>query len=172
MTGFFKKWLTSSVFLACLTVAGCTSMCEKTHYDMTPEEVVETYLNISLNMQTVAEKERLLPLATGNLKASLEAADDETIKKAFVDINYDLLAFSIVESRPRTPREVEITFELQYKNFGSDPVGTDKPVPTTTIENTLSVIKDKRLWKIQDIIGAKTSFDFPVMPESIIKAKP
>ena len=63
-----------------LFLTGCTSMCKKTHYDMTPEEVVEAYLDTALNMQRVEEKAELLKLATGNLKDSLASADAETIK--------------------------------------------------------------------------------------------
>jgi hypothetical protein len=154
----------SAVFL---TLLGCTKMCGKSRSEMTPEEVVETYLNVSLNMKDPAEKENLLALTTGTLKSAIMQASDETMQKSFIDKNYQLDSYSVVERRDRTPRETEITFRLQYRDLGKNRNVKPEDAPVTTTENTVSVIKEQKSWYMKDVLGKKTSIDFPVASEVI-----
>jgi hypothetical protein len=154
----------SAVFL---TLLGCTKMCGKSRSEMTPEEVVETYLNVSLNMKDPAEKENLLALTTGTLKSAIMQASDETMQKSFIDKNYQLDSYSVVERRDRTPRETEITFRLQYRDLGKNRNVKPEDAPVTTTENTVSVIKEEKSWYMKDVLGKKTSIDFPVASEVI-----
>ncbi len=41
-----------------------------------------------------------------------------------------------------------------------------------TTENSVSVVKENGVWLIRDVLGNKTSIDFPVSEESRITAKP
>ena len=102
---FWPLWLTA------LVITGCTSMCGVKRSAMTPEQVVEAYLEIALNMNDTSERDALLEFTTGNLKAAIESASPETIKVAYVDRKYQILNYSVVERRDRTPRETEITFQ-------------------------------------------------------------
>ncbi|MGE0171977.1 MAG: hypothetical protein AB7T49_04300 [Oligoflexales bacterium] len=149
------------------TLLGCTKMCGKARSEMTPEEVVETYLNVSLNMRDPVEKENLLALTTGTLKSAIMQASDETIQKAFIERNYQLDSYSVVERRDRTPRETEITFRLQYRDLGKNRNVKPQDAPVTTTENTVSVIKEEKSWFMKDVLGKKTSIDFPVSNEVI-----
>ncbi len=142
---------------------------------MNPEEVVEAYLDIAFNMTDVSQRNELMSYTTGALLSSIEAAPNETIKEAYIDKNYILKRYSVVERRDRTPRETEISFEVVYKQIAKD--GDNDPfkeseVPTVTTENTVSVIRKKKRWVIRDVLNKKSTFDFPVSPEdSQIKAK-
>lgn len=159
-----------SPLLAFLFLVGCNKMCNSGRDDMTPEQVVQTYLNISLNMTKVEEKQELLKLTTGDLKSALEQASDEIITNAFLKQNYKLEAYSVVERRDRTPRETEITFLLRYKNLGPNKSIPIDQAPEVKTENTLSVIKHDGAWYIRDVIGKKTTIDFAMEEE--IKANP
>src|SRR5688572_19576248 len=100
------------VVLAGVALVGCTWICSGSkRKDLSPEQVVEAYLDMALNMKDVAERDKLVQFTTGALKAAIEAAPPETIRAAYVDRRYNLENYSVVERRDRTPRETEITFQ-------------------------------------------------------------
>lgn len=161
-----------TLILSAIALTGCTSMCSGgNRKELSPEQVVEAYLDVALNMKNVEEREQLLQFTTGNLKAAIEAATPQTIKSAYVDRRYDLLNYSVVERRDRTPRETEVTFQLTYHDLGSDEKGNKDVAAKVTTENTVSVVREKGVWYIRDVLGNKTSIDFPVSEESRITAK-
>lgn len=156
--------------IAVLAVTGCTSVCGVKRSGMSPEAVVEAYLDTALNMQDVGGRDALLDYVTGPLKAAIESAPPATIKAAYVDRRYSILNYSVVERRDRTPRETEITFQLTYNEIGTAAKNA-KDAPKVTTENTVAVVKERGLWLIRDVMGAKTSIDFPVAEEARITAK-
>jgi hypothetical protein len=153
-----------------LFITGCTSMCGVNRRSMTPEQVVEAYLDVALNMNDVSQRDLLLEYTTGNLKTAIESAAPETIKTAYVDRKYKILNYSVVERRDRTPRETEISFQLTYNDLGLEGKA-DADSPKVTTENTVSVVKENGVWLVRDVLGNKTSIDFPVSEESRISAK-
>jgi len=167
----FKKY---SIFIILVMLGSCSKLCTRAHIDMTPEEVVEAYLNQAFNMTNVSQRVDLMKYTRGPLRSSIEAASDQTIKEAYIDKRYLLERYSIVERRDRTPRETEITFETVYKQLAKD--GPDdslesSEIPTVTTENTVSVIRDSKIWYINDVLNKKSSFDFPITQDSEIKVK-
>jgi hypothetical protein len=164
MTGKRNIWLWSLIFVF---LASCTKMCGKSRSEMNPEEVVEAYLNISLNMKVVEQKEDLLKLTTGTLKSAILQSDNETLQKAFIDKTYILETYSVVERRDRTPRETEITFRLEYRDLGDDATAKADDAPKIITENTVSVVREDKAWFIKDVLGKKTSIDFPVTGDII-----
>ena len=157
----------------CLLLAGCAKFCGQSHKDMTPEQVVEAYLNIAFNMEVPSERTRLASLTAGKLRQAIDTAPEEIIKAAYVDRRYNLKSYSVIERRDRTPRETEITFRLVYSDLGSvtSPVAADAAALVTT-DNTVNVIREKGIWYIQDVVGSKTAIDFPLSAEGRIEAKP
>ena len=156
-------------FLALLVLfSGCTKICSKSHRDMSPEEVVEAYLNTALNMASLEEKETLLELTTDSLKADIAGASDKNIREAYIDRHYRVQRYSVVQRRDRTPRETEITFELQFQDFGKNKDQKDAAIPTTTVEKTVSVVRENQLWLISKVVGNKTSIEFPIDPNLTI----
>jgi len=158
------------IILVALFITGCTNMCGGDRREMSPEKVVEAYLDIALNMTKVEQKDLLLDYTTGNLRDSIEQAPDEVILRAYVERRYEILNYSVVERRDRTPRETEITFQLEYNDLSKELAATDIP-PKVTTENTVSVVKKNQVWMIRDVLGNKTSIDFPVSEDSKITAK-
>lgn len=140
---------------------------------LSPDQVVESYLNIAFNMTDVSEKKQLLAITTGSLKAALSAASDETIEAAYIKRRYNLKSYSVIQRRDRTPRETEITFQLTYKDLGQvqDNNAPDQ-APTVTTENTVALIKEKGVWYIKEVLGNKTTIDFPVSEAAQINARP
>ena len=75
-----------------------------------------------------------------------------------------------MQRRDRTPRETEITFLLVYKETRKGEKASE--APTVSTENTVAVIKEKEMWRVRDVVGAQTTFDFPLSAASLIKARP
>ena len=168
-----RSTLTHLLFIA-LVITSCTRSCGSERQAMAPEKVVESYLNKALNMKQVSEREDLVLYTTGRLKDAINAASEDTIMNAYIRRHYEIESYAVIERRDRTPRETEITFRLKYKDLGiADQRPTDiNSAPTVQTENTVALIKEKGAWFIRDVVGAKTSIDFPVSQESEIKAKP
>jgi hypothetical protein len=129
---------------------------------MTPEQVVQNYLDLSLNMTDVTEKPKLINLTIGNLREALEQASDDLVSQAFINKNYHLEQYSIIERRDRTPRETEITFMIVYRDLGKDRKLEPEKAPKVVTENTVALLKYKGAWAIHDVLGKKTSIDFPL----------
>jgi hypothetical protein len=154
---FPKRIILSAMFLV-----GCTKMCGVSHQDMSPEQVVEAYLDIALNMQDVSQRSQILEYTTGELHSAIFGATEESIRRAYIERKYLLKRFSLMERRDRTPRETEITFLLEYKEIETNNQMKEEDAAVVTTENTVAVIKDKGLWKIYDVLGNKTSIEFPM----------
>ena len=71
-----------------LTIAGCTSMCETSHEDMSPEQVVEAYLTEAFNIQYVNEIDNIIQYTTDNLKRELERANQQQINEMFIRLHW------------------------------------------------------------------------------------
>jgi hypothetical protein len=161
-------------FIVIVGFAGCMRGCGGQREAMAPEKVVEAYLNTALNMKSISEREDLLQYTTGRLKDAISSASEDTVLNAYVRRHYDLESYAVIERRDRTPRETEITFRLKYKDLGvADQRPKDtKSAPTVQTENSVALIKEKGIWYIRDVVGAKTSIDFPISADSEIRAKP
>jgi hypothetical protein len=146
-------------------------MCGIKRSSLTPEQVVEAYLDVALNMNSTDDRDLLVEYTTGSLRNAIESATPETIKVAYVDRKYTLNSYSVVQRNDRTPRETEIVFQLTYLDHGVTQSKKEE-APKVTTENTVSVIKENGVWYIRDVVGNKTGIDFPVSEESKITAKP
>lgn len=159
-----------SLGMVAFMIIGCTKMCGLKRSGMSPEQVVEAYLEVALNMTSVSDRDLLVEYTTGNLRNAIESAPPETIKVAYVDRKYTIDSYSVVQRNDRTPRETEIVFQLTYLDHGVTNTKSEES-PKVTTENTVSVIKEGGLWYIRDVIGNKTGIDFPVSEDSKITAK-
>ena len=98
----------SYAFVLTVILSACEGSCDRRHRDMSPEDVVEAYLNIAFNMQDIEQRNDLLLYTTGPLKEAIERASDSTITEAFVDKRYDLKRYSLIEDPERFQIKAEI----------------------------------------------------------------
>ncbi len=148
-------------FVLFFFLTACTKMCSKPHSEMGAEEVLEAYLNIALNMERQEQKYDLMEYTTAELKTVLAGADEETIGEAYIDKRYSIEKFSIVERKDLSPREIQLTFHLQYKEKQAHEP-TNKQSATITTESSVILLKENEKWYIAEVAGNKTNFDFPL----------
>ncbi|MBP9708727.1 MAG: hypothetical protein KBD78_13900 [Oligoflexales bacterium] len=150
-------------------ISSCTKSCES---ELTPEAVVERYLEVALNMTEIQEKQNLLQITTGALKAAISSASEDVIRQAYINRAYKMQSYSVVERRDRTPRETEITFILSYRDLGEKASrSAEAESATITTENTVVVVREDDRWLIREVLGHKTTIDFPVSADSQITAR-
>ena len=98
-----------------LGVSACQRACAPSRTQMGPEDVVESYLETALNMENVSQKDHLLEYTSGNLRAAIAGATDDTIKKAYIDKHYVMESYALVSRKDMTPNDTEIKFQLKTK---------------------------------------------------------
>lgn len=161
------KWLLVLVFMS-----GCTRSCTETQEDLSPAQVVETFLDLALNISDIKDKKFLEQLTTGNLKKAIENATDKEIMDTYINRNYKVLSYSVIEEELKSPRRVHITFELKFKDLGTIDNKIDESVAATvTTENTVRVEKKSKLWLISETLGKTSTFDFPLNKADTIYAE-
>jgi hypothetical protein len=167
------KLCKKGVLLCLLFLAtGCFRSCTRpSRSDMTAEQVVEAYLNAAFSMKSPEDKNHLLAYSTGDLESAIAGATEETIRKAYLDRRYTLQSYSTIGRRDRTPHEAEVTFRLVYKELPESSTN-DKDAVLLTTENTVALEKASDGWRIREVIGAKSTFDFPLSPESRVTGAP
>jgi hypothetical protein len=161
-----------AAYLTIITsVFSCTGTCTKSHSSMRPEQVVEAYLDVALNLTRISERANLLKYTTGNLHSAIAEVSDETIQKAYIDRKIKLKSYSLLERRDRTPRESEITFQIIYDDLQTTPDLKEDQAATIKTDNTVRVIREKGLWLVSDVLGKKTSIEFPDLKDMEIRVK-
>ena len=165
---FFNKTFLLPLLIS-FSIVGCTKMCGKSLSSLTPEEVVEAYLDVALNMTSVDQKEDLLKYTTGPLHEAIAQVSNDVIKRAYIDKNYYLESYSVVERKDRTPRETEITFKLVYKESAEGDRIKLEETPLISTENTVSVTRQNQVWQIRNVLNKRSSFDFPLASAPTIR---
>ena len=151
---------------------GCFRSCTQPgRGEMTAEQVVEAYLNAVFSMKTIEDKQKLLEFVTGDLEVAISGSTDATIHKAYLDRRYTLQSYSTMGRRDRTPHEAEVTFQLIYKELPESSTNDKEAVAITTV-NTVAVEKMPDGWRIRSVIGANSTFDFPLSKESRVTGAP
>jgi deoxyribodipyrimidine photolyase-like uncharacterized protein len=157
-----------TMFSLSAIMVACTSTCQKNHKAMSAEQVLEAYLDIALNFQSLDQKDQLISYTTGSLEAALAGSPDEIMRKAYLDKRYQVESFFVIKRNDRTPRETEISYHIKYKTTESREQSFDS-VPVIDAENTVLMIKEKGAWRIEDVLGNAASFEFPVTKANEIK---
>lgn len=136
-------------------------MCSVTRDDMSPQQVVEAYLEIAFNMEKVDQRRILLDYTTGDLEASISMASLTMIEELYIKPQYKIENLYIAEPQYRTPVECEVSYTLTYKELMDLEGLTDKTVTTT--QNIVSLVQLKEKWYIQGVIDKKSSVEFPLL---------
>ncbi len=153
--------LVGSVLFWCI-LGGCTFFFGKSRKDLTAEEVLEAYLNKVFTLERIDQKSELLTYTTGSLREAIAQTDDQTFQEAYLEKNrYELTRYSLIQRRDQTPMETHLTYQIVYREKTSQ--------SETSTENTVMLIRQDSQWFIQEVLGHKTSVDFPI--DEVISGK-
>lgn len=155
-----------SLFFLVFTQA-CLLKCDKSHREMSAEDVLEAYLNFAFNIDDVTQKAQLMSYTSGSLKAAIAGASDLTLKEAYINRRYELERFYVLKREDLTPRNVKITYQLVYKELPEGEQNFNLATSVTT-ENTVLLKREDGAWYIEEVLASSTAVDFPVNPTATI----
>lgn len=155
-----------NLLLSAFVLTGCIRSCSPpTRGDMSPKDVVKSYLEAAFNLESVEQKKILLDYVTGGLKDSLQQASDEVIKSLYLNPQYKLENLFIEDPVYQTPSECEVRFNLGYqerfKPKGEE--AADAGLITVKVENSVSLLKVDGVWYLQGVIDKSAKLSFPLL---------
>jgi ketosteroid isomerase-like protein len=129
--------------------------CTPDVVDSSPAKVLESYIQISFNIQTVADKKRMEDLLTGDTKNRLVSWSDEQFMKAFMDAKKKFLGLKTLESKKVNDHEVALTYELSYTEGPDDKTAQITQRKLATVEQ-----EDGGGWKIKEVRSIRESIEY------------
>ena len=155
------------VYLLAFFIVACTKMCSVSRKDLTPEQVVENYLQIAFNMKDVSQRALLLEYTTDELKVAISGATEGSLQAAYIKPRYNLKSWSFIDRVDRTPRAVELSYRVEYDELPES--GKISEQVSVETKNTVLLVKKDHKWFIKDVIGSNTAIEFPILKQSKIK---
>lgn len=143
------KWLKGVAgCLAVLAAVGCTKSGPKAD---TPEGALHSYVVTAFEARSVADKQKLLGLSTGEAKAYLEQMGEADFKRQFLDSKLQFVSMKARDLRQETGGDVSLVYDLNYKDTrdGSTTVHTNKKIAYLTQA-------EPGHWKIKGTKNVKT----------------
>ena len=145
-------WNKVSLILSMLGVVVFGSSCtsNKVTGTNTPQKVLSDYVARSFSVQGVPEKPKLLELATGEVKETLEKMSDAEFRAYFVDSKREFTGLKVRDERKISEDRYSITYELSFNSKTAE--SFDK---ITNKKSALFVQKDSK-WLISEVKNIKT----------------
>jgi hypothetical protein len=154
----------SKLFLASLLLlVGCSMQkCGGGAYgDISPEDQLHSYITTAVNVTKPEQKEDLLNLTSGPLRAALVNTTPESFKKAYIDKKFDFKTFEIINRKEgASSKEVLIEFRLKYKSWNAGENSERMPIVETT--NRATMFYEKGQWNIYRVESQGTNFDWEI----------
>jgi hypothetical protein len=108
------KWLRGVAgFVAVLALVGCTKGGPKPD---TPEGALHSYVVTAFEARSVADKQKLIELSTGEAKAYLEQMGEADFKRQFLDSKLQFVSMKARDLREQTGGDVSLVYDLNYKD--------------------------------------------------------
>jgi hypothetical protein len=129
--------------------------CTPDVVDSTPAKVLESYIQISFNVQSVADKKRMEDLLTGDTKNRLVSWSDDQFMKAFQTAQKKFDTLKTLETKKVNDHEVALTYELSYTEGPAD-----KTAQITQRKLATIVQEDGGGWKIKEVRSIRESIEY------------
>ena len=140
--------------LLTLTIAGAAGCTPKAELGNDPKTVVNEYISKSFQIKAPSEKEALLGYLTKEAKSRLAAWSDDQFREAFIENKREFLTLAFKESKPVSPDEVNVTYELSYLDHAK---GHDAKV---TQKKLAQVVREQGRWMISDVQNIKELVEY------------
>ena len=152
------------LFFLPLLITGCR--CGEESKKRSPRQVVMAYLEKVFNITDHSEKDDLLRLTTGDLKATLINTDKETFERDYIRRKIDVESFEVTDVEVQPKKKAIVTFKLQYKEIGE---GSEDLV--RTVENHVGLVMERDRWYIEEIMQGDSVMDFLIGKVIRVKKK-
>ncbi|HRK03034.1 MAG TPA: hypothetical protein PLH57_10250 [Oligoflexia bacterium] len=115
-----------------------------------PENSLREYVSRTFAIDNVEDKNRLIELTTGKVKAAITTMSDADFQRHFIDESKDFIGMKIKDERALSDGRFSITYELSFKN---KTVNTEAKILTK--KHAIFEKIDER-WLISEVQSLKT----------------
>ncbi len=138
------------VLIVALTAIGCSRSVE----NFSPKSVLEKYIQLSFNVRSLDDRQKLVEFLSGDTKTRLIAWSDEQFLKAFVESTRQFRRLRILETKKTSEAETLITYELSFDE-------RNKSGPSRVVQKKLCVVvKEGSDWKIREVKSIRESIEY------------
>ena len=150
------------LFVASTSLLGCTvRSCSGGRKDIPPEEQLHSYISTAVNVTKPEQRQELVNLTAGPLKAALVNASEETFKRAYIEKKYDFRSFDIVQRKDAPGgKETQVDFKLVYKSWNAGEPSDRAPIVETN--NRATLVYEHGQWAIQKVESLGSAFEWDV----------
>jgi len=126
-----------------------------------PQKALTEYISMSFSVKGIDDRTKLLQFLTGEARTRLEAWSPEQFLEAFIDTKRSFIRLVVVETKPASPTETTITYELTYldQGKGHNAKVTNKKLCTLILEQDRWVIRDVR--NIKELVEYQNEMALP-----------
>ena len=141
-------------FFFLLLTQGC--LCDRPKTNVPPKKVLIEYLEKVINITRESEKEDLLKLSTGELKAALLNIDSEMFVKNYLQRKLEIHHFEVISETLKDDRHARVLFYIGYTN----PSEGDQVPVQSVVQNEVELEKVGGRWLIDRIVAGNSSLEF------------
>ena len=150
------------LLVASATLLGCSMRgCSQDRQDIPPEEQLHSYISTAVNVTKAEQRQDLVDITTGPLKAALVNASEDSFKRAYIDKKYDFRSFDVIQRKDAPGgKETQVDFKLVYKSWNAGEPSDRAPVVETS--NRATLIYEHGQWAISKVESLGSNFEWDV----------
>lgn len=131
--------------------SGCQK-AEKTQQE--PQARITEYINLSFQAKSLADRDSMLNLLTGEAKTRLASWSEEQFRQAFIESKRQFLKLLFRETKNISPTEVMVTYELTFLDKSK---GNGTKITQRKIAN---LVKGSGTWGIKEVQNIKELVEY------------
>ena len=135
--------------------------CSQDRQDIPPEEQLHSYISTAVTVTKAEQRQELVDITTGPLKAALVNASEDSFKRAYIDKKYDFRSFDVIQRKDAPGgKETQVDFKLVYKSWNAGEPSDRAPVIETS--NRATLIYEHGQWAISKVESLSSNFEWDV----------
>ncbi|NBW80762.1 hypothetical protein EBR21_03315 [bacterium] len=156
---FARRWTLLAVCF--FLVSGCGPVRCGARVDISPEDQLNNYITLAVNITRMDQREELENLTTGEFRDHLTSSSPEAFKKAYLDRRYDFDAYEVIsKSEVEAGREIQLEYRMKFRTWltGED----NKRAPVQEIRSLATMKYTNGQWAIASIKPLDSEYNWDV----------
>lgn len=136
-------------------VSSCTTNSERRSEGA--QGALQEYVSVSFQAKSLADRDRLLSLLTGEAKTRFAAWSPDQFTQAFINTRREFIKLLILEEKRASENEANITYEVSYVDYGRADGNQGAQV---TNKKLCHLIKEQGKWLIVEMRNIKELVEY------------
>ena len=139
-----------NAFIFCMAIAALSFGCTKKDGVASPQKTLTEYVSRTFSLKNPSDRQKLVELSTGQVRAALEALDDQKFKAFFVDSKREFVSLKVRDERKIDDQRFSITYELTFLTQ------TANSKDQITTKKHAVFVSENGKWLISEVRSLKT----------------